>query len=196
MEGRDQNAALAHQHSFAFGRSENFHARPRALDDRGANEDHFDGGWRKGCNLVTHFARELATVSVARDGYVGKPEGGLRGVADFLRQQDGPSARAEDSPATRGMLTQTLVETLFDKELPLGRAFSAGQDYGVHAIKIAWRAHKHMLDPHSRQHRAMRVKIALYCEDSDFQEFPCLPNILSIRENLVNCHSKPRQGPG
>ena len=88
------------------------------------------------------------------------------------------------------------VEALFDKKLPLGRAFSTGQNYRVHAIQIAWRAHKDMLDSHSLKHRAMRFKIALYCEDSDLQEFPCLLNILSIRENLVNCHSKPRQRPG
>ena len=96
------------------------------------------------------------------------PSDGLRGIANFPRQQDRAGASAKNRAAARGMFTQALVEAFLDQEFPLRGAFAAGQDDGVHAFEIARRAHEDVLDAQALQHRGMRFKIALNSEYSDF----------------------------
>src|ERR1700730_577346 len=83
------------------------------------------------------------------------------------------------------MVVQSFVEALFDEKFPLRGALAAGKNHRVHTIHIAGRAHEHMFDADSREHRAVRLEISLNGEYADFHaslhcSFSIKPPVLSV----------------
>ena len=105
-----QHFALAHQHRVAGIAGQHFDPGTDGLDDRRANEDHFQ---RLGLELRRHGAHaagNLAAVGVARDDQIGEAQRGLRGRAHFAGQENGARAGAEERAAARGQRAERRFE--------------------------------------------------------------------------------------
>jgi len=197
MKRRYQDAALSRQYGLALRGGEDLHIRTGAVDDRRTDEHHLQGRGRQFCGFMADIAEDLAAVCVANHRNVGEPERRLRRVAHLLRQQNRTSASREDRSAARGVLTQSCVEAFLGEELPLRRAFAAGKNHCVHAIEVAARANKHVLDAQPQQHGSVSLKVSLDGKNSNFH---VLLNISSIRipyrldKMTTACHPERSEG--
>src|SRR5208283_6163622 len=97
MESRRHHTSLPPQHGIVAARGKDLDAVADSFNTRGTDENHFQG-------LVTQLGRsfddsrvDLASVSIAADGYIDGVQSGLVRVFHLLRQQNrsraGPESR-------------------------------------------------------------------------------------------------------
>ena len=169
MECGGHHVAFLHQRWLAGEFGQDFDAFPDALENWGADENHFQRFIVESCFAGDDVAVDLAAVAVAQDGHVEQAERILRGIFHVGGEEDRAGARAKDRAIVGGEFVDGFVEAFFLKELELRGAFAAGEDEAVAAREIGGRADFDGVGAEIGEHPSMRRKITLYCEDSDFQ---------------------------
>src|ERR1017187_5084716 len=166
MERRRQRLATAHQHRnsvLAFGR-DHFHAFAHAFDLRSADEYHFDGTVKK--SAFADGAVDLPSVSIAAHGDVERAQAGLLWILYFCRQQDASRTRAKRRLREHEIFQ--LCESVFTKQLEKCSRLAPGNNEAVDVIQLLRLFDQDNFGAEFFEPAAVRVEIALECEDSDF----------------------------
>src|ERR1039458_3165473 len=141
MEGRDEVAALFHQDGVAVVAGEDAGGGAGTADDGSADEHrfHFTGGGageKFGLGLdLGDAAIDLATVAVAFDRNVHEAQAFLGGAGDFIGDQDGAGASAEDGFAG-AELGDGFKKSVEAHEFEHGGAFAAGDDEAIERVEV------------------------------------------------------------
>src|SRR5260221_840434 len=194
MKRRGEHVSLLHQRRFPFVTGEHFNALPHFLNDWPADENHLQRLFLQRAWAEKDVACQLAAVAVAQDCHVQQAQRFLRRIVHLRSQQNSTGARAENSSALPGKLSNRVKQAVFLQELQLRGRFSAGQNNAVAPFQICNGAHLYRLCAQRLQHRRMRRKIALYCNDSNLHR-PILLSLLlrMTRPGATGCR---RTTPG
>src|SRR5208282_1013831 len=148
---------------FTF-RRDHFDAFANAFDFRSADEDHFDGTVKK--SAFADGAVDLPSVSIAAHGDVERAQAGLLWILYFCRQQDASRARAKRR--LRSHEIPQLRESVFTEQLEKCSRLAPGDNEAVDAIQLLRLFDQDNFGAQFLETAAVRVEIALECEDSDF----------------------------
>ncbi len=167
MERRRHDVVALHQRRLSRVFRENLHARPGPLNDRAANENHFQRLVLQFCWAANHVAGDLPPVGIPQHGHVQQFQGILPRVLHFGSEQDSSCARPEDHSTLLREFPDRVRQALFPQELQLRRALAARQNQTVAAIEMSGSAHFRRFRPQPRQHRRVRLKISLHRQNPD-----------------------------
>jgi hypothetical protein len=140
-----------------------------ALENWGADENHFERFVVESCFAGDDVAVDLAAVAVAEDGQVEEAEGILFWIFYLGGEQDCAGAGAENWAIVGGEFADGVVEAFFLEELELGGAFAAGEDEAVAALQVGGGADLDGFGAQIGEHSGVGCEVTLDCEDSDFQ---------------------------
>src|SRR5271157_133207 len=166
MEGRDEMAALFDQDGVAVVAGEDADGGTGAPDDGSADEHSFHltgSGAREEFGLgfdLGDAAIDLAAVGVAFDVDIHKAQALLGGAGDFIGNEDGAGAGAEDGFAG-AELGHGIEEAVEAQELEHGGAFTAGDDEGIERAEVVGLTDVDGLGAGALEGRAVRRKIPL-----------------------------------
>src|SRR5271166_1627609 len=164
MERRGQRFALADQNRiFAFG-CDHFDACAYAFDFGSADEYHFYGLVEK--SSLTDRAVDLASVGVAADRDVERTKAGLFRIFNLGGEQDASGAGSK-SWLRLHEISQPR-ESFFTEQLEECSRLASGNDEAVEVVQLLGLFYQDNFRAEFFESAAMRVKIALQCEDSDF----------------------------
>ncbi len=202
MKGGRQDVALLDAHRLAVALAEHRHPGAHPADGRGADEDHLHRPLFQDGAAAADGAGKLAPVGVALDADVDQPQARLAGTGDFLRQQDGPGAGAEQRLALGRQPPQSFEEAVFLEELQGRGALAARQNQPVDALQVLSPADVAPFDAQPVQHPGVRFIITLQSQDSYLHRTfdspgrslgaQCQDSLLSSRVLLPPCHHEPR----
>src|SRR5437588_10871753 len=166
MESGHYVASLLHQDWIALVSRQHARAFSDAADDGGPDEDSLHSA-RRGAGLEIRFGRDagdaaidLPAVGIALHSDVDETQAFLRRAGDFVGQQDGSGAGAEDGPLA-AELPQRLHQILLAQQLEHRGALAAGDDQAVQAFQVRGGAHFHHGGAGARGRFGMRLEIAL-----------------------------------
>ena len=139
MEGGSEEVALADENRCSIACRQSLDARAGAGDAWGADEDHLDRVAGDGSRFDDDGRVNLTSVGVALHGDVKGREGGLRGVQDFVGQQDDPGTGAEGRRRADEVVEDGEEAIAFEM-LEEGCRLTAGDDEAVEAFQLVWTA--------------------------------------------------------
>src|SRR5579871_4469813 len=169
MEGRRHDVAFLHQRRLVGEFGEDFDTLANALENRSADENHFEWFVVESCFAGHDIAVDLAAVAVAEDRHIEQAERILLWIFHVGGEEDCAGAGAEDRAIIRREFADGFVETFFAQELKLCSAFTAGEDETVAAFQVGGGADLDGFSAEIGEHLGVRSKITLYRKDSDFQ---------------------------
>ncbi len=169
MECGGHHVAFLHQRWLAGEFGEDFDAFTDALENWGADENHFERFVVESGFAGDDVAVDLAAVAVAQDGHVEQAERILLRIFYVGGEEDCAGAGAENWAIVRGEFADGFVEAFFLEELELRGAFAAGEDETVAAFEIGGRADFDGFGAEIGEHSGVGGEVTLYSEDSDFQ---------------------------
>ena len=167
MESRSQHTSLPDQRRLARIFGQDFDSRPDLIDDRPANEYHFQRLRFQFGRTEENVAGQLAAVSIAQHRHVQKAERVLRRVFHRSGKQDCTGTCAENRMLVRSKFLDRFEQTFFLQELQLGGGFAAGKNQRVTFVEIGDRADFESLRAERMQHRSVSRKISLHSQNSD-----------------------------
>ena len=148
---------------------EDFDAFADALDDRGADENHFERlvvqRGLPGDDVAVH----LAAVAVAQDGHVEQAERILLRIFYSEASRIAPAQVPKTGAVSAANLRDRFVEAFFLQKLELRGAFAAGKDQAVAAFEVGGCADFHGVDAEVGEHSRVGGEVTLYRENPDFQ---------------------------
>src|ERR1022692_4970844 len=166
MECRGHHSSLPHQYGIVVIFRQDFDAFANSFDSRRANEHHLQrlaaerGGGFDNCGI------DLASVAVAANRDIEGVQAGLMGILDLLRQQYGPGTGTEGRLAVHKIVQ--LLKALLAQQLQKGTGLASWNNQAVDLIELLRLADKYNLRAQFFQAAAMRIEIALQCENTDF----------------------------
>ncbi len=170
MEGRGHHSSLPDGDRITAFSGDHFDAGADALDFGGADEDHFCG-----------FAAELAladravnlqAVGVAANGNIKHAQPFLRGILDFMGQQNCASAGAECRLGANELLE--LLESGLAQEFEKRAGLAAGDDQAVDLVELLGPFDEHNFSTQLFEPFAVRVKVALEGKNTNGNEYQLL----------------------
>src|SRR6266436_2689486 len=94
MKRGSHDALFLHKRRLTCVLREHFDARAYALDDRRANEHHFQIFFFQRGRPARHFACDLSPIGIAQDGHIQQTQRVLRGIFHLGRKKNRSGARA------------------------------------------------------------------------------------------------------
>ncbi len=169
MESGAEEIFLAHEDRPVFEAGEHLHAAPRAGDDGRPDEDGAQRVGPEGGRVQVGLeAFDLGAVGVAVDGEVEDAETGLVVARDLGGQDDESGAASVDGKIVFEEIRERIEQPEADQQFADGRAFAAGKDEAVQALKLRGEAHRPPLGAALGQRGQVPLEVALKREDSDF----------------------------
>src|ERR1017187_3953229 len=166
MESCGHHTSLPHQHGIVATFRQDLYALANLFDPRRANEHHLQrlaaerGGGLDNCGI------DLASVAVAANRDIKSVQAGLMRGLDLLGQQDcartGPKGRLAVHKIVQ------LLKALLAQQLQKGTGLASWNNQAVDLIELLRLADKYNLRAQFFQAAAMRIEIALQCENTDF----------------------------
>src|ERR1700730_7247169 len=187
VKSRSQNARLLHQGGLARVFGKHFHIGTDALENWSANKNHLHRLRLQLGGSADHIAVHLPPVPVAQHGHVQQAERFLPRILHFRGEQNRAGTSAQNGFVLSRRFIDRVVQTLSLQELQLRGSLAARQNQTVAARKVLARAHFHGFDAHSRQHRRMRRKISLHCQNPNLH---CMDSVNHIADYQPRVESK------
>src|SRR5579859_644475 len=169
MESRGHDATMLDQCGLARVFGEDSHAGSHAINNGPSDENHLQRLILQDGSTTDHVAGDLASIRIAEHRHIQQTQRSLLRILHPGRKQNRPGASSEDGAAVRGKSLHRVKQPLLLQKLKLCRALSTGKNQTVATFKIFDGAYLCRLGANFCEHGCVRLKIALYCQDADFQ---------------------------
>ena len=171
MKGRSHDIFALDQRRLSRVFGKNLYTRPGALNHRPANEYHFQRLFLERGGTAYDIASDLPPVRVSDHRHIHEIQRILLRMRHIPSKQNRTRARSENCSAALGKFYDFVRQAFFLQKLQLSGAFAAGKNQPVAAFEVSRRAHFGRLRAKLFQHRRVRLKISLHCQNPDFHCF-------------------------
>src|ERR1035438_914205 len=166
MKGCGHHTSLPHQHGIVAAFRVSVDRLPNALNRWPSNEHHLQRIAAERAGGFDNGGIDLPSVAVAANRDIKSVPAGLMRVLDLLGQQDcartGPKGRLAVHKIVQ------LLKALLAQQLQKGTGLASWNNQAVDLIELLRLADKYNLRAQFFQAAAMRIEIALQCENTDF----------------------------